>query len=124
MSTLTSSEPRRKHKYRLQFHPAALAEWNALDGSVKAPLKKLLAKRLDKPHVPGGALKNDLLGCYKIKLRKQGIRLVYRLHDDAMIVMVLAVDRREEGIVYRSALARLSETIAALTNEAKSPRPR
>lgn len=31
--------------------PEALAEWAALDGSVRAPLKKLLAKRLDNPHV-------------------------------------------------------------------------
>jgi len=121
---LTSSETRREYKHRLQFHPAALAEWNALDGSVKTPLKKLLAKRLDHPHVPGGALKNDLLGCYKLKLRKQGTRLVYRVHDDALIVMVLAVDRREEGLVYRSAVARLSATLSALTNAAKSPRSR
>lgn len=28
--------------YRLKFLPEALAEWNALDGSVKEVLKKLL----------------------------------------------------------------------------------
>lgn len=116
---MTSSEKKqRKHKYRLFFHPEALKEWNALDGSVKKPLKKLLAKRLDNPHVPGGVLHDELIGCYKIKLNRQGICLVYRVEDDALIVMVMAVDRREDSIVYRSALARLVETVKTLKNAA------
>lgn len=117
---MKSSEEPRQHKYRLLFHPEALKEWNALDGSIKKPLKKLLAKRLDNPHVPGGALHGDLIGCYKIKLNKQGVRLVYRVEDDALIVMVMAVDRREESLVYRSALARIVETVKALANAAKT----
>ncbi len=117
---MTSSEERPKHKYRLLFHPEALKEWNALDGSIKKPLKKLLAKRLDNPHVPGGALHSDLIGGYKIKLKKQGVRLVYRVEDDALIVMVMAVDRREESLVYRSALARIVETVKTLANAAKT----
>ncbi|MGH8296517.1 MAG: type II toxin-antitoxin system RelE family toxin [Steroidobacteraceae bacterium] len=119
-SILTSSEERRKPKYRLLFHPEALKEWNALDGSIKKPLKNLLAKRLDNPHVPGGALHNDLIGCYKIKLNRQGVRLVYRVEDDALIVMVMAVDRREDSVVYRSALARIVETVRTLANAAKT----
>jgi mRNA interferase RelE/StbE len=124
---LTTSEPKQKHKYKLRFHPVAWEEWKALDGSVKTPLKKLLAKRLDNPHVPGGALTDDLLGCYKIKLNKQGVRLVYRVQDDVLIVMVMAVDRREDGLVYRSALARLTDTIKTLAQparEALTPKPK
>jgi mRNA interferase RelE/StbE len=86
--------------------PEALEEWNALDGSVKTHLKKLLAKRLDSPHVPGGALHGPLAGCYKIKLRQQGVRLVYFVEDDILLVTVLAVDRREDGVVYASATGR------------------
>jgi mRNA interferase RelE/StbE len=115
----TSSPPARKHKYSLEFHPTALEEWTALDGSVKKKLKKLLEKRLDNPHVPGGTLTADLLGCYKIKLLKEGVRLVYRVQDDALIVMVMAVDRREDGVVYQSALARLGATVKALADAAK-----
>ncbi|TSE33593.1 mRNA interferase RelE [Tepidimonas taiwanensis] len=88
--------------------PEALEEWHRLDGSVKASLKKLLKKRLVQPHVPGGALTGPLAGCYKIKLRKQGVRLVYAVEDDRPIVLVLAIDRRERDQVYRSALVRVS----------------
>jgi mRNA interferase RelE/StbE len=112
---LTASKPKpatkkalkRKYKYRLKFVPEALEEYLGLDGSIRATLKKLLAKRLDSPHVPGGALHGDLVGCYKIKLLKQGVRLVYQVEDDALVVLVLAVDRREDNAVYKSAMARL-----------------
>ncbi|MDO9159711.1 MAG: type II toxin-antitoxin system RelE/ParE family toxin [Burkholderiaceae bacterium] len=107
-------QPARKHKYRLQFVPSAWAEWQKLDGSVKEPLRKLLKKRLDNPHVPGAALHGALAGHYKIKLNKQGYRLVYGVEDDVLIVMVMAVDKREDSAVYQSAMARVTEKMAAL----------
>ena len=115
---MTPSEPARKYKYRLLFLPSSLKEWQALDGSVKEPLRKLLKKRLNNPHVPGGALHGELNGYYKIKLNKQGLRLVYGVEDDALIVMVMAVDKREDGAVYRSVVARVNaQTTRALLQD-------
>lgn len=94
--------------------PSAWAEWQALDSSVKEVLRKLLKKRLDNPHVPGGQLHGALAGHYKIKLRKQGYRLVYGVQDDVLLVMVMAVDKREDSAVYQSATARLAEMLASL----------
>ena len=108
-----------KHKYRLQFVPSAWAEWQSLDGSVKETLRKLLKKRLDNPHVPGGALHGALAGHYKIKLRKQGYRLVYGVQDDVLIVMVMAVDKREDSAVYQSAMMRVAEMVAKLVQPLK-----
>jgi mRNA interferase RelE/StbE len=113
--------PTAKHKYRFQFVPSAWAEWQKLDGSVKEPLRKLLKKRLDNPHVPGAALHGALTGHYKIKLNKQGYRLVYGVQDDVLIVMVMAVDKREDSVVYQSAMARMLEKVTTLTNAAQSP---
>lgn len=108
------SDTASKHKYRLQFVPSAWAEWQALDGSVKEVLRKLLKKHLDNPHVPGGELHGALAGHYKIKLRKQGYRLVYGVQDDILMVMVMAVDKRGENAVYQSAMARMAEMVAEL----------
>jgi len=102
-----TSKAKATYKYRLQFVPSAWAEWQALDGSVKEPLRKLLKKRLDNPHVPGSELHGALSGHYKIKLRKQGYRLVYGVQDDVLLVMVMAVDKREDGTVYQTAIKRL-----------------
>ena len=105
---MTSSDPSaRATKYRLKFLPAALEEWNALDGSLKAIFKKLLEKRLEQPRVPGAELHGDLRDCYKIKLLKQGYRLVYQVEDDALVVLVLTIAKREDMVVYRAAIERL-----------------
>jgi mRNA interferase RelE/StbE len=94
--------------YGLVFEEAALKEWQQLDGSVKAPLKKALAKRLESPHVPSDALRGALAGYYRIKLRKQGYRLIYRVDDTVIVVIVLAVGKRENDAVYVEAAARLT----------------
>ena len=94
-------------RYRLKFLPEAIEEWNALDGSVKEVLRKALKKHLQQPRTPGAQVHGDLRNCYKIKLRKQGYRLVYSVEDDALVVLVLAVDKREDMAAYRSAVERL-----------------
>ena len=92
--------------YRLKFMPEALEEWQRLDNSVRELFRKVLKKRLVQPHLPGSELYGDLRNCYKIKLRKQGFRLVYTVEDDQLVVLVLAVDKREDLAAYRSAILR------------------
>jgi mRNA interferase RelE/StbE len=104
---MPSEHPTPDKRYSLKFVPDALAEWKSLDGSVKNILRKLLKKRLEQPHQPGSELHGDLRNCYKIKLKKQGYRLVYTVEDDVMVVLVLAVDKREDLEVYHAAIARL-----------------
>lgn len=120
---MTTSKAPARYKYRLLFVPSALKEWQALDGSVKEPMRKILRKRLNNPHVPGGALHGTLAGYYKIKLKKPGFRLVYGVEDDALIVIVMSVDKREDSVAYRSALARIGEKVSTLTNANKNTPP-
>lgn len=82
--------------YKLRFHELALAEWRKLDGSVREPLKKKLAERLDNPRVPSAAL-SGMPNCDKIKLRSLGYRLVYRVDEDVVFVTVIAVGRRDKN---------------------------
>lgn len=93
-------------KYHLKFVPDAWREWQALDGSIKQALKPLLAKRLQNPHVPGSLLHRELAGCYKIKLLKQGYRLVYAVEDGELIVLVLSVGKRKDDAAYLAAAKR------------------
>ena len=99
----------------MQFVPSAWPEWQKLDGSVKEPLRKLLKKRLDNPHVPGAALHGALAEHYKVGLNEQEHRLVYGVQDDVLIVMVMAVDKREDSVVYQSVMARASEKMDQLS---------
>ena len=95
--------------FRLKFLPEALKEWRDLDGSARTQFKKALAKRLVNPHVPAMRLHADLVGCYKIKLRTLGYRLVYQVRDDEMAVIVIAVDKRDRMAAYKAAVSRLSK---------------
>lgn len=64
--------------FELRFHTAALGEWKKLDNTVREQFKAKLAERLENPRVPSAAL-SGMANCYKIKLRKVGYRLVYRM---------------------------------------------
>lgn len=93
--------------YELEFHEAALKEWRILDASLQAQFKKQLAKRLHAPHVPSARLHGDLKNTYKIKLRNAGYRLVYEVIDQRLVVLVIAVGRRDHDAAYEQAALRL-----------------
>ena len=92
--------------YDLEFHELALKEWHKLDGSIQALFKKQLARRLQAPHVPSARLHGDLQNTYKIKLRDVGYRLVYEVIDQKLVVMVIAIGRRDHNEAYVSAVKR------------------
>ncbi|MDU9403456.1 type II toxin-antitoxin system RelE/ParE family toxin [Pseudomonas sp. zfem004] len=91
--------------YKLEFLPSALKEWEKLGHTVREQAKKKLRERLVLPSVPADAMR-DLPNHYKIKLKSSGYRLVYRVEDQRVVVLVVAVGKRERAAAYRSALKR------------------
>ena len=65
-----------------------------------------LSKRLKTPHVPSARLRGDLQNTYKIKLRDVGYRLVYEVIDKQLVVMVIAIGKRDRNEAYQSAVKR------------------
>ena len=113
-------------RYRLQFLPQAKEEWDKLDGSVRTQFAKVLLRRLDVPRVPAAAL-TSMPDCYKIKLRSTGFRLVYRVHDDVLVLLTIAVGRRDKNAVYQAAAQRLTleaEQIQAKASAKSTSKPR
>jgi len=94
--------------YRLRFHELALKEWKKLDSTLCEQFKKKLAERLDNPRIPSAAL-SGMPDCYKIKLRKVGYRLIYRVEEDIIFVTVIAVGKRDKLKVYTSAKERMAD---------------
>ena len=88
--------------FKLEFRPEAIKEWLKLDSSTKTQFEKKLRERLAHPRVPAAKLR-DLPDCYKIKLRRAGYRLIYRVVDDRVVVIVLAVGKRERNEAYKIA---------------------
>lgn len=92
--------------YRLEFLPSALKEWRKLGATVRNQFAKKLSERLAAPRVPSARL-SDFPDCYKIKLRKAGYRLVYRVDDNRVVVIVIAVGKRERSEAYKAAGKRI-----------------
>ena len=92
--------------YELVFKDEALKEWKKLDFHLREVFKNKLAERLKEPHIPSSLLRG-MSDCYKIKLRGAGYRLVYQVRDKEVVVVVIAVGKRDRNLVYRMAKGRL-----------------
>ncbi len=92
--------------YRLQFLPEAKDEWDCLDGSLRQQFAKVLLRRLDNPRIAAAAL-TSMPDCYKIKLRSGGFRLVYHVQDDRLVLLTIAIGKRDKSAVYDVAKLRI-----------------
>jgi mRNA interferase RelE/StbE len=88
--------------YKLEFLPSARKEWDKLGSSLREQFKRKLAERLAHPRVHADAL-SGMPDHYKIKLRSAGYRLVYRVEDQRITVIVVAVGKRERAEIYKLA---------------------
>ena len=93
------------YKYKLKFLPTALKEWKKLDQSIQTQLKKKLKERLQNPHISASQL-YGFENHYKIKLRASGYRLVYEVVESEIVVLVIAVGKRDKKEVYKKAIKR------------------
>lgn len=97
--------------WEVKYHPEAEKELTRLDGSVKkivlAGILKVSQNPL--PQSEGGYGKplgnkngNDLTGYFKIKFKKIGIRVVYKLIQDAVTheMYILVISARADNEVY------------------------
>lgn len=94
--------------YRLAFTRLAQKDWDKLDSTLRRQFAKKLAERLDNPRVPGDAMRK-MPDCYKIKLLQQGYRLIYRVEDHRVTVLVFAIGKREADAAYLEAARRLGD---------------
>ena len=91
--------------YELGFLQDALKEWRKLDSTTREQFKGKLAERLVNPRVLSAKLSGHK-DRYKTKLRSAGYRLVYEVRDSEVIVVVVAVGKRERNAVYQAAAKR------------------
>jgi mRNA interferase RelE/StbE len=88
--------------YELGFLDEALKEWRKLDGSIREQFKSKLMQRLLHPRQAAAQLRGSK-DRYKIKLKSLGYRLVYEVKDRELLVVVIAVGKRERSEVYKTA---------------------
>lgn len=83
-----------------------MAEWKKLQATDRKRFEKILERRLWDPVVPKDMLSGQLAGSFKIKLKGQGLRLVYQLIPDQKILFVRSVGSRAGSLAYGKATTR------------------
>lgn len=73
--------------------------------TIREEFKNKLEERLTNPHVSVSKL-SGAKNRYKIKLRNIGYRLVYEVRDAELVVVVVAIGKRERNAVYKAAAKR------------------
>jgi mRNA interferase RelE/StbE len=91
--------------YDLAFLPEAKREWLNLDAATQSRFKDKLRERLINPKVPSARLSGSRER-YKIKLQSIGYRLVYEVRDAELVVVVIAIGKRDKMAVYEAAARR------------------
>ena len=92
--------------YSLRFKEEAKKEWDRLDPVIREHFAKKLRQRRENPRVDSARL-SGMPDCYKIKLQSAGYRLVYEVRDHEVVIVVIAVGKRERSAVYKIAAQRL-----------------
>ncbi|WP_202307168.1 type II toxin-antitoxin system RelE family toxin [Dryocola clanedunensis] len=87
-------------KYGVIWSPIALKTFKKLDASIRGQFLDKLDALRDAPRVEANALRGKLAGCYKIKLRSAGFRLVYEVDDGEILILVVGVGKRERDAAY------------------------
>jgi len=89
----------------MDIRAEARDEYNDLDYSVAKYVSKHLDKIAQNPMVPANRMRGEP-GWFRAKLRKHGIRIVYRVKDKELLILVVAIGKREDNEVYEIAKSR------------------
>lgn len=99
-------------KWDIEFLPEADDEFSKLDGAVKPIVTKALIKVATNPGPDGYGkpLQNQdqskLAGLLKIKLKRTGLRVVYKLIQDVHEMKIIIISARADDAVYKDAAKR------------------
>ena len=105
-------------KYVIEFHPLAEKDLSELDNSQIRQIRKVigrvsqnpLPKNQDGYGEPLGHRQGlNLTGLCKIKLKKLGIRIVYKVIHDGDIMRIIVIAARADNEVYEIASKRVSD---------------
>ena len=99
-------------QWTIRYLPKVYGDWEKLDNSVKKPVRNRIVNRLaTNPDEHGEPLDNrhgrNLTGLRRLKFRKLGVRVVYRVLQSEHVVEVIAIGPRADDEVYRVAESRI-----------------
>lgn len=83
--------------YRIEVAPAALRQLRKLDSQARRRVQAAIELLADQPRPPGATKLSGGEGEWRV--RTGDYRIIYEIHDQALLVLVIAVGHRRD--VYR-----------------------
>lgn len=94
--------------YKVEFIEEANQDFKNLDRSQQILIRKSILKIEKYGMQTGEPLRGKLAGCRKLKHKKAGLRVVFRETKKGLeIIQILAIGKRSDKEVYKSATKRL-----------------
>ena len=90
--------------YQVEFNKTAKKEWDNLTPTIQNTLAKKIKTLTTNPRIQKNAL-SGAKDCYKIKLAKSGFRLVYKVVNEELVIIVMGVGKRDK--IYSKLLKKL-----------------
>lgn len=89
--------------FEVAFRPRAAKSFHNLATTEQRQIAKKLKERCLNPHVPADRVR-EIPNGYRLKLRSAGIRLIYLVRDQELVILVLAIGKREREEAYKEAI--------------------
>lgn len=88
----------------------ATSDYDSLDNSIASLVDAALKKLTANPEMRGYPLRGSLSGFRSLVVGKKKIRIVYRVIQNEIIVLVIAIGHRRDDEVYIRAGARVKDS--------------
>lgn len=60
----------------------------------------MLEKRRSNPRIPGTEVRGSKSSLYRLKLLREGLRLIYEVDDENKLIIVIAIGKRDKDEIY------------------------
>jgi len=101
--------------YKIEFHPGAEKDFDALDGSIRKEVAKKIDALAENPFLGkplGKRYGTDLTGFYKLYVSRKKYRIVYRLIGEYIeVIEIVGIGKRDKEEVYKLVARRLKKLI-------------
>ena len=94
--------------FTVKFRPRAAKAFDRLDFALKQQLTRKLDQRCLHPEVAADRVR-EIPNGYKVKLRSSGVRAIYLVRNSELVILIVAIGRREREESYREAIAEFAK---------------
>lgn len=94
--------------YKVAFRPRARKAFERLSTALQHQIAKKLVERSENPRVPADRMR-EMPDAYRPKFRASGLRLVYLVRDNELLILVLSIGARAREEAYKDAIREFLE---------------